>query len=169
MDRHKLHERTEQEVREANKHHAEQAEQYTQGIMQKLSSAVNQQKLEIDWLRQVIKLYEDRFGPMDGTITMEQINNQNKARKVGHRFADLGLEIGKIVDIKNMQYGDSTRKSGEILAILYPNGVKPDQYRDMLLMVRIIDKLFRVANGNQGDEDAYSDIAGYGILGVGKK
>lgn len=81
-------------------------------------------------------------------------------------YEELGKEIGSLVDRKQKQYGDSYGKSGEVLRILYPNGVKPDQYDDMLAVVRNVDKLFRVANGNQGEEDAWQDIAGYGLLGA---
>ncbi|MDI9468233.1 MAG: hypothetical protein QM343_10185 [Bacillota bacterium] len=31
----------------------------------------------------------------------------------------------------------------------------------------VVDKLFRVAHGKQGDEDPWQDIAGYGLLGMG--
>lgn len=31
----------------------------------------------------------------------------------------------------------------------------------------MVDKLFRVAHGKQGDEDPWQDIAGYGLLGMG--
>ena len=79
-------------------------------------------------------------------------------------YESIGTKIGQLVDKKNMQYGDSFNKSGQILEILYPNGVQPNQYRDMQAVTRIIDKLMRIANGNQGDENAYEDLAGYGIL-----
>ena len=77
-----------------------------------------------------------------------------------------GQEIGALVDEKNLQYGDSTNKTGQILAILYPDGVMPEQYRDMMLITRMLDKLNRIANGNQGEENAWGDIAGYGLLGM---
>ena len=80
-----------------------------------------------------------------------------------------GQQIGALVDEKNLQYGDSTNKTGQILAILYPDGVAPEQYRDMMLITRILDKLNRIANGNQGEEDAWGDIAGYGLLGMEDK
>ena len=37
----------------------------------------------------------------------------------------------------------------------------------MLGVIRVVDKLFRVANGKQGSEDPWQDIAGYGLLGTG--
>lgn len=81
-------------------------------------------------------------------------------------YEKLGASIGRLVANKQREYGDSFGSAGRVLAILYPDGVQPDQYDDMLAIVRIIDKLFRVAHGNQGDEDAYSDIVGYGLLGA---
>jgi len=83
-------------------------------------------------------------------------------------YKDLGAEIGHLVDQKQEQYGNSFGRSGEVLQILYPSLIKPEQYKDMLAVCRIIDKLFRIANGDQGDECAWQDIAGYGILGAGQ-
>ncbi len=84
------------------------------------------------------------------------------------KYEALGESIGALVDQKNKQYGDAFNRGGCILEILYPDGVRPDQYRDMLGVIRVIDKLFRVANGKQGNEDPWQDIAGYGLLGAGE-
>ena len=81
-------------------------------------------------------------------------------------FESLGQRIGALVDTKNRQYGDSTNKTGQILAILYPDGVAPEQYHDMMLITRILDKLNRIANGNQGEENAFQDLVGYGLLAM---
>jgi len=84
-------------------------------------------------------------------------------------YEEIGQEIGKLVDAKNKAYGNSFNKSCEILSILYPNGVSVDQYTDMLCLVRIIDKLFRIATQKSAfDESPYKDIVGYGVLGVAK-
>jgi hypothetical protein len=81
-------------------------------------------------------------------------------------YEERGQRVGQLVDIKNFQYGDSFGQAGYVLAVLYPYGVQPEQYKDMLAIVRVLDKLFRVANGQQGDEDPWQDIAGYGLLGM---
>ena len=73
-------------------------------------------------------------------------------------------KIGEMVDKKNQLYGSSFEKSGEILKVFYPNGVSTEQYKDMLGVVRVIDKLFRVANGDYGEESAWRDICGYGLI-----
>lgn len=80
-------------------------------------------------------------------------------------YEQLGLEIGRLVEKNQRQYGDSFGKSGDVLRIFYPNGIQPEQYDDMMALTRIIDKQFRIANGSQGEESPYKDLAGYGLLG----
>jgi len=83
------------------------------------------------------------------------------------RFEKIGTEIGKLVDEKNTAYGSAFEKSEEILKVLYPDGIEPNQYKDMLAVTRIVDKLFRIATKKDAfGESPFKDIAGYGILGV---
>ena len=82
-------------------------------------------------------------------------------------YQNIGSAVGALVDKKQNQYGDSFNKADEFLKVLYPDGINPDQYKDLLTLTRIFDKLMRVANGNQGDEDAFKDIAGYALLALG--
>ena len=80
-------------------------------------------------------------------------------------YEDVGQEIGALVDKKNAAYGSAFDRAGKVLEQLYPNGVPVEKYTDMLTTVRILDKLFRIANNkNSFDEDPWQDIAGYGIL-----
>ena len=82
-----------------------------------------------------------------------------------NNYQIIGNDIGKLVDEKNEAYGDSFHKSGEILKILYPLGIKEDQYEDMLYVVRVIDKMFRIATAKDAfGENPARDIAGYSIL-----
>ena len=81
------------------------------------------------------------------------------------KYEDIGAEIGRLVDRKQKAYGRSFDHSGKILAILYPHGIKPNQYGDLLGMVRILDKLFRIATDrNALGEDPWADVAGYALL-----
>lgn len=83
------------------------------------------------------------------------------------KYSEMGKLLGELTQMKNTAYGDSFAKSGDILAILYPNGIKPEQYRDALAIVRVIDKLFRIATRKDAfGESPWKDIAGYGILGA---
>jgi len=82
---------------------------------------------------------------------------------------DIANQIGSLVEEKNIAYGNSFVTSGEILKIMYPNGIKPEQITDMLLTVRILDKLSRIANGKGSNgESEWRDLAGYGICGAFK-
>ena len=73
--------------------------------------------------------------------------------------------VGTLVSQKNEAYGDAFSQAGDVIRILYPNGVKPEQYVDLLVTVRIVDKLFRIANKKDAfGESPWQDIAGYGIL-----
>jgi hypothetical protein len=81
------------------------------------------------------------------------------------RYEQIGSDIGQLVDVKQAAYGDSFSKAPKILAILYPNGIKPEQYEDVLAMVRILDKFSRIATDKDAlGESPWRDIAGYSIL-----
>ena len=81
-------------------------------------------------------------------------------------YEKTAAEIGKLVAEKQEQYGNSHGNAVKLIDVLYPDGVGPDQLKDSLTIIRVIDKLFRIANGNQGNEDAWQDIVGYGLLAV---
>ena len=82
-------------------------------------------------------------------------------------YALMGQKIGELVEEKQAAYGDSFGKAGNILRELYPDGIRPEQYDDALCIVRIVDKLFRIATDKDAfGESPYRDIAGYGILGA---
>lgn len=81
------------------------------------------------------------------------------------KYEEIGQAIGRLVDEKQRAYGRSFDKAGEILRILYPDRIRPDQYDDVLAMVRILDKFFRIATNKTAlGENPWQDIAGYGLL-----
>ena len=82
-------------------------------------------------------------------------------------FIAIANSVGELVQEKNIAYGDSFAKSQQIVSALYPNGVQPEQYRDMLAITRVIDKLFRIATKKDAfGESPWRDICGYAILGI---
>jgi hypothetical protein len=82
-------------------------------------------------------------------------------------YKEIGEEIGSLVDEKNAAYGSSFAECHKILSVLYPDGIKPEQYTDALAIIRVIDKLFRIANKKDAfGESPWKDIAGYAILGI---
>lgn len=84
--------------------------------------------------------------------------------KIGF-FEEIGAQIGRLVDDKHRNYGQSFEKTGDILRILYPVSIQPHQYGDILAIARILDKFFRQATSARAyDEDPWMDIAGYSLL-----
>ena len=86
------------------------------------------------------------------------------------QFKEIGTELGELVQKKNDAYGDSFAKTDKFLELLYPDGIKVEQFSDALCLVRIFDKQMRVATNKDAlGESPYRDIAGYAILGVAKE
>jgi hypothetical protein len=82
------------------------------------------------------------------------------------KYEQIGGEIGRLVDKKQRAYGRSSDRTGEIVQILYPAGITPSQYRDVLAIVRILDKVFRIATHAKDPkgENPWKDVAGYALL-----
>ena len=82
-------------------------------------------------------------------------------------FVGIAGKVGSLVQEKNTAYGDSFGRASQILEVLYPNGIKPEQYTDMLALTRVLDKLFRLATRKDAfGESPWKDICGYSILGI---
>ena len=85
------------------------------------------------------------------------------------KYTELAEQIGNLVDQKNAAYGSSFDQAGDFLKLLYPDGIPVDSYTDMLCVVRIFDKLKRIATRKDAfGESPYGDIVGYGLLGLYK-
>lgn len=79
----------------------------------------------------------------------------------------VAMEIAKMVAEKNIAYGDSFGNSAKLVKVLYPNGIKPEQYDDFLCLIRVIDKLFRIATRKRAfGESPWKDILGYSLLAI---
>ena len=86
-----------------------------------------------------------------------------------NKFSEIGADVGKLVHDKQLAYGDSFGRSGEFLRQMFPEGIQPNQYDDLLTIARILDKLFRIANNPTAfDENPYQDIVGDGLLGMNR-
>ncbi|HOL44382.1 MAG TPA: hypothetical protein PK659_09040 [Methanothrix sp.] len=81
-------------------------------------------------------------------------------------YEEIALELAQLLASKQAAYGDSFGRSGEILRVLFPDGIRPESYDIVLPLTRIIDKIFRLSTGHH--EDSWEDIAGYAMLAVAK-
>jgi hypothetical protein len=82
-------------------------------------------------------------------------------------FHEVAAEAAALVTRKNVAYGDSFNLAGRFLALLWPEGVPPESFGDMLTMVRMFDKFKRIATDPAAfDEDPRRDVLGYALLWV---
>jgi len=82
----------------------------------------------------------------------------------------IASDLADLIEKKNKAYGNAFAKTTEILKQLYPNGIKVEQYSDIHVIVRVLDKLSRIANNNDPfGESPYQDIAGYSLLALNNK
>lgn len=104
--------------------------------------------------------WEKNWSKKEGIPKQKNVSDPNE-----NKFINKALEIGQLVTEKNKAYGNSFIESEKIIKILYPQGIKPEQYIDVLTITRIIDKLFRIANKKDAfGENPWEDISGYGLL-----
>jgi hypothetical protein len=84
-------------------------------------------------------------------------------------YQALANEIGSLVNEKNEAYGNSFEDAEQFLKLLFPAGIPLKSYSDMLCIVRIFDKLKRIATKKDAfGESPYRDLVGYGLLGAAK-
>lgn len=80
-------------------------------------------------------------------------------------YAEIAGELADLVESKQKAYGDSFGRSGAVMRALYPMGIAPEQLDDALTIVRVVDKLFRIATDRDAlGESPWKDIVGYGLL-----
>lgn len=85
-------------------------------------------------------------------------------------FVSVAQSIASTLSVKDEQYGPAFQTVPQILSILYPDGIQPQDYPNVLTLTRILDKIQRIATNNGNDpEDPWRDIAGYAILQLSKK
>lgn len=81
----------------------------------------------------------------------------------------LADEMAKTLAEKREAYGTPLASSGEFMKLLYPVDITPEQYQDALTLIRMFDKMCRIANHPEGDpmnEDPWRDICGYAMLAL---
>lgn len=85
-----------------------------------------------------------------------------------NRYMDMAIAVADMVAQKQLHYGNSVERTGQLLAALYPTGIPVDAYPQALLLVRMLDKMCRLAHGEGGETrlDAWRDLMGYALIGL---
>jgi hypothetical protein len=80
-------------------------------------------------------------------------------------YEEVGRRIGSIVQKKN-EVCDSYSKTGEAMLIFYPDGIRPDQYGDALLMGELLGKLIEASKQKSQTESPWEYVGRIGICGI---
>ena len=87
--------------------------------------------------------------------------------KETNNYKKISQEIAELVTEKNKAYGDSFAECEKFIELLYPIGIPVDKYKDALTLIRIWDKIKRIATDKDAlGESPYSDIVGYCLLAL---
>lgn len=95
--------------------------------------------------------------------------------EVKREYEKLGGELIELLKLKREAYGDNLKSTGRFLSLLYPDGVPSSALPELGTMIRVVDKLFRIANRHKAEEEGkgwednenpWWDIAGYGLATV---
>jgi hypothetical protein len=80
---------------------------------------------------------------------------------------EIAVDIAEVVQIKGEAYGDALSSTTLCLDALYPEGMNGDDYANAALIIRILDKLKRIATNNENaGENPWLDVAGYALRAV---
>lgn len=81
------------------------------------------------------------------------------------QFEELAKEVAQLVDQKNEDYGNCYGVSSELLKLFAPDGIPPDKYNDIAILLRLVEKLKR-GFGGEISRDLWVDIIGLGLNGL---
>ena len=141
------------------------------------------EKMLAEEQREIIEIQQKRISELEAQLT--EMRNSTVPFKGEYdslgRYEKMGLELGKLVDEKQLAYGDAMTVCQKVLEVhlerYYDSSggfyrISPALLEHIIRQVRIIDKQCRIFSNPEGDlmgESPYMDIAGYGLLGEGRK
>ena len=81
------------------------------------------------------------------------------------KWQTIADDMTSLLKAKRDSYGNNLACTPEIMKLMYPSGITHEQLDDFLILVRMVDKMFRIANGANFKlgEDAWKDLAGYAM------
>lgn len=107
---------------------------------------------------------EERQDLREGSLIDRVAARHETRADADNSFHAIAVRTAALVEEKNHAYGDSFAQSAKVLGVIFPEGVKPENYENLLAVTRILDKLFRIGTGRADSEDPARDITGYGLL-----
>lgn len=100
-------------------------------------------------------------------LVFEPVPRPRKPKK--STFMEVAEKVAAVVESKDLAYGKAFDQTASFLELLFPEGIDVSQYGKMLYLVRIFDKLKRIATSEYAfGENPAEDICGYSLLYIRK-
>lgn len=114
-------------------------------------------------ISEIYQKYDMNHAILRAALRQELAESASAYHAQANALADLVID-------KQAQYGDSFGRSGAILQVLYPDGIPVEAYTSALTLIRVIDKLFRLATHSEDTtgENPWRDIANYALLMIAR-
>ena len=80
-------------------------------------------------------------------------------------FEKIAIEVARMVDVKNEEYGECYKVAPELLKLFMPDGISSDKYEDIAIVLRLIEKVARLLGPTTNTKDIWADIIGLGLNG----
>jgi hypothetical protein len=97
-------------------------------------------------------------------------------KRITGRYEEIGSFIGSMVDRGNIAGSGTFHETAQVVHVLYPQRINPEQYDDLLAIIRMIDSMFMISREKKssGKTPYYMDIVCHAIrkcqdLNVGVK
>lgn len=119
------------------------------------------------YLKRTFKVTYDENGMIQGgTMKADDIQ---KDSDVGRHPLEILNELQEVFKLRNQQYGDSYLTAGQIMEILFPDGIQVKgarEYNRLMIYIHIITKFTRYAHSLQttGHMDSAEDMCVYSAM-----
>lgn len=81
-------------------------------------------------------------------------------------FENVAKQIVDSVKAAERETGNCFTKSTEVIRILFPAGIPPGKEQEVASMLRIIDKMFRIANNPGSTATEWQVLSAYALNAV---
>ena len=100
-------------------------------------------------------------------IQYAQLSVEERNSRFTETVKVIASELAALVAEKNAAYGDSFADTPKFLELLYPDGIRPAQFEDALALVRVFDKMKRIATKKDAfGENPWHDVGGYSLVSL---
>ena len=78
-------------------------------------------------------------------------------------FENIAKQVVDAVQRGNKETGNCITETTKVIRILFPNGIPSGKEQDEAIIVRILDKMFRIANAQGNTSAIWQELTAYAL------